>query len=127
MAVKPQIKANQLAKDFNIKSKEIVDIMSRKGIELKTQKVLEPEEFEILFNAITQENQIEGIDDYIDGITYIPSKLEPKAKAVKEEENVEVKAQADESSQKSEKSEKAAKPEGNQKPEKSEKKLAITS
>ncbi len=122
MAVKPQIKANQLAKDFNIKSKDILDIMSGKGIELKAQKVLEPEEFEILFNAITQENQIEGIDDYIDGITYIPSKLEPKTKAVKEEENVEVeakaKAKADESSQKSEKS---AKYEGNQKPEKSEK------
>lgn len=78
---KPQFKANQLAKDLDIKSKEIVDIMSEKGIEIKTQKALEPREFDILFDALTSKHQIEGIDDYIDGITYIPSRLvhdEPK-------------------------------------------------
>ena len=32
MAVKPQIKANQLAKDLGIKSKEIVDIMAENFI-----------------------------------------------------------------------------------------------
>ena len=76
MAVKPQIKANQLAKDLGIKSKEIVDIMSEKGIELKAQKSLEPREFNILFDALTSAYQIDGIDDYIDGVTTIPSKLE---------------------------------------------------
>ena len=78
MAVKPQIKANQLAKDLGLKSKEIVDIMAGKGIELKTQKSLDPHEFDILFDAITAAHQIEGIDDYIDGVTFIPSKLEKK-------------------------------------------------
>ena len=81
MAVKPQIKANQLAKDLGLKSKDIVDIMAEKGIELKTQKSLEPHEFNVLFDAITAANQIEGIDDYLDGVTYIPSKLEKKEKA----------------------------------------------
>ena len=76
MAVKPQIKANQLAKDLNLKSKDIVDVMAEKGIELKTQKSLEPHEFNVLFDALTSANQIESIDDYIDGITFIPSKLE---------------------------------------------------
>ena len=76
MAVKPQIKANQLAKDLNLKSKDIVDIMAGKGIELKTQKSLEPHEFNVLFDALTSAHQIEGIDDYIDGVTFIPSKLE---------------------------------------------------
>ena len=76
MAVKPQYKANQLAKDLNIKSKEIVDVMAKKGIELKAQKALEPHEFNVLFDAITAEYQVEEIYDYIDGITYIPSKLE---------------------------------------------------
>ncbi len=76
MAVKPQIKANQLAKDLNIKSKDMVSLMAEKGIELKTQKALEPHEFNVLFDAITSAYQIEGIDDYIDGVTYIPSKLE---------------------------------------------------
>ena len=80
MAVKPQIKANQLAKDLGLKSKDIVDIMADKGIELKTQKSLDPHEFDVLFDAITSSHQIEGIDDYIDGITFIPSKLEKKEK-----------------------------------------------
>ena len=79
MAVKPQIKANQLAKDLGIKSKEIVDIMAGKGIELKAQKSLEPHEFNVLFDALTSAYQIDGIDDYIDGVTTIPSKLEKKA------------------------------------------------
>ena len=102
MAVKPQIKANQLAKDLGIKSKEIVDIMSEKGIELKAQKSLEPREFNILFDALTSAYQIDGIDDYIDGITTIPSKLEKKApeaeKVAKETEE-----KADEKQNKNEK------------------------
>lgn len=75
MAGKPQIKANQLAKDLEIKSKEIIDIMSEKGIEIKAQKALEPREFDILFDALTSKYQVEGIDDYIDGVTFIPSRL----------------------------------------------------
>ena len=76
MAVKPQYKANQLAKDLGVKSKEIVDVMAKKGLELKAQKALEPHEFNVLFDAITSEYQVEEIYDYIDGITYIPSKLD---------------------------------------------------
>ena len=94
MAVKPQIKANQLAKDLNIKSKEIVDLMASRGIELKAQKALEPHEFNVLFDALTSAYQIEGIDDYIDGVTYIPSKLEKKVEKeepAKEEKKAEEK------------------------------------
>jgi len=91
MAVKPQIKANQLAKDLNIKSKEIIDVMAKKGIELKAQKALEPHEFNVLFDAITAEYQVEEIYDYIDGITYIPSKLEKKPEAAEKVEDAEQK------------------------------------
>ena len=128
MAVKPQIKANQLAKDLNLKSKEITDIMAEKGIELKTQKALEPHEFDVLFDALTSAYQIEGIDDYIDGVTFIPSKLEkvekkapakaePAKEIVVEEKKTEepAKAESAEKPNKSEKSspksEKAAQPE----------------
>ncbi|MBE6684239.1 MAG: translation initiation factor IF-2 [Ruminococcaceae bacterium] len=128
MAVKPQIKANQLAKDLNLKSKEITDIMAGKGIELKTQKALEPHEFDVLFDALTSAYQIEGIDDYIDGVTFIPSKLEKVEKkapakaeptkeiAVEEKKTEEpAKAESAEKPNKSEKpspkSEKAAQPE----------------
>ena len=45
---KPQFKANQLAKDLEIKSKDIIDVMSEKGIEIKAQKTLEPHEFDKL-------------------------------------------------------------------------------
>ena len=75
MAVKPQIKASQLAKDLELKSKDITDIMSDKGFEIKSSKSLEPHEFDVIFNSITSKHQIEGIDDYIDGVTFIPSKL----------------------------------------------------
>ncbi|MBR3879849.1 MAG: translation initiation factor IF-2 [Clostridia bacterium] len=98
MAVTPQIKANQLIKDLNIKSKDMSDIMAEKGLEFKAQKALEPIEFEAFFDAITSKHQIEGIDDYIDGVTFIPSKLEkavkkpaPETKEVAEEKAVEVK------------------------------------
>ncbi len=84
MAVTPQIKANQLAKDLNIKSKDMIDIMSSRGLELKAQKALEPAEFAVLFDAITSMHQVEGIDDYIDGVTFIPSKLEKVEKKVEE-------------------------------------------
>ena len=94
MAVTPQIKANQLAKDLNVKSKDMVDLMAEKGIELKAQKALEPHEFDVLFDAITSMHQIDGIDDYIDGVTYSPSKLEKAAKPEKTEEKAEVKVEA---------------------------------
>jgi len=127
MAVKPQIKANQLAKDLGLKSKDIVDIMSGKGIELKAQKSLEPHEFNVLFDALTAAHQIEGIDDYIDGVTFIPSKLEKPAVPVVEEKTEkapEAKAQKPEKTEKVEKPEKAEVSEKPVKSEKTEKKEA---
>ena len=94
------LKVNQLSKDLNIKSKDMSEIMTAEGIEYKAQKVLTPLEFSILFNKLTMDNQINGIDDYLDGITGIPSKkkeeAKPEAKAlaepVKAEPKPEVKA-----------------------------------
>ena len=75
-------KVNHLAKDLSIKSKELTDLMAEKGLECKTtQKALEPGEFDILFEALTRKRQIKGIDDYLFGDTYIPTKAAPKAKA----------------------------------------------
>ena len=89
------LKVNQISKDLNIKSKDLAEILTKEGIEYKAQKALEPREFDILFDKLTKENQIKGIEDYLDGITYIPSKA--KAEAPKEEKaeavKVEVKAE----------------------------------
>ncbi len=87
MALNPQFKVNQLAKDLGIKSKEIIDILAGKGIEAKTQKTLEIAEFDLVFEALTKKNQIKGIEDYLDGKTKVPSKqkeenpAEPKKEA----------------------------------------------
>ena len=89
MAVNPQFKINQIAKDLGKKSKDIVDLLVARGFEIKnTQKSLEAMEFDVLFDTLTKENQIVEIENYLDGVTYIPSKAKkevapeaPKAEA----------------------------------------------
>ena len=77
-------KVTQLAKDLGVKSKEITEIMSAHGLECKTtQKVLTPEEFGVVFEALTRAKQIKGIDDYLFGDTYIPTKAPAKAEPAK--------------------------------------------
>ena len=70
-----------------MKSKDVAAILEQKGVTVKTQKPLEPSEFDLLFETLTKENQITNIEDYLDGITYIPSKK--KAVAVTKEEPTE--------------------------------------
>ena len=99
-AINQQFKLNKLAKDLGMKSKELVEILTQNGIEAKTtQKALEPAEFDVLFDNLTRANQISNIGDYLDGVTYIPSKVkkekEPKkAEAEKPAAPAEVKAEA---------------------------------
>ena len=57
-----------------MKSKDLAEILTSEGIEYKTQKTLDPLEFSILFEKLTSSNQITNIEDYLDGVTYIPSK-----------------------------------------------------
>ncbi|MBQ8440972.1 MAG: translation initiation factor IF-2 [Clostridia bacterium] len=83
--INQQFKITKLAKDLGLKSKELVEILNQNGIEAKTtQKALEPVEFDILFESLTKANQITNIGDYLDGVTYIPSKV--KKEAPKKEE-----------------------------------------
>ena len=79
MANNPQFKVSQLAKDLNIKNKDIMDMLAGSGITVKSaQTALEPAQFDILFETLTRNNQIDSIDKYMSGETYIPSK-KPKA------------------------------------------------
>ncbi len=57
-----------------MKSKELSELLAGKGLELKSQQTLKPEEFEVLFETVTLGHQITNIEDYLDGVTYIPSK-----------------------------------------------------
>ena len=63
-----------------MKSKDVTEILVSEGIDYKTQRALEPNEFSILLDKLTRDNQINGIEDYLDGVTYIPSKAAQKAK-----------------------------------------------
>ena len=71
-----QFKLNTLAKNLGVKSKDLVDVLAAAGIEAKTTtKTLEPYEFDILFDTLTKSHQITDIGAYLDGVTYIPSKV----------------------------------------------------
>ena len=117
MASNAAFKVNQLAKDLGIKGKDITDLLAEKGFSVKSQASLEAVEFGILMDSLTKSNQITGIDDYIDGVTYIPSKkkAEPvKAEATEEnkkEEKHTEKAEAQPAAEQPSKQEPAAKAE----------------
>ena len=90
MAFNPQFKINQMAKDMGLKSKELTDLLADKGMgDVKSQKTLSEQEFNVLFQALTEANQVDNIYDYMDGKTCIPSKIAAEraaAKAAKEAE-----------------------------------------
>ena len=100
MAVGSQYKVNQLAKDLTLKTKELTDVMAAAGLDAKTQKALETFELDVIWETLTKSHQIVGIEDYIDGVTGIPSlrkkaaetKPEAKAKVEKPAEKAEAKS-----------------------------------
>ena len=118
-AMNQQFKITKLAKDLGLKSKELVEILAQNGVEAKTtQKALEPAEFDILFETLTRANQISNIGDYLDGKTYIPSKVKKEAPKA---EDAAVAAPAAEPAPVAEKAEKAEKTETAEKAEKAPK------
>ncbi len=73
MAQAPMFRINQLAKDFDIKSKDLITALEEKGITgKKSMTNLEPEEFNLFLDTLTKENQIVDIDGYLHGKTRIP-------------------------------------------------------
>ena len=72
-----------------MKSKELSELVAGKGLELKSQQTLKPEEFEVLFETVTLGHQISNIEDYLDGVTYIPSKKKAAPIAPAKEEKAE--------------------------------------
>ena len=82
MAVSSQFKVNQLAKDLSLKAKDLTDLFAEGGIDVKTQKALTSFELDYMWEKLTVANQVSNIEDYIDGVTGIPS-TRKKAKAEK--------------------------------------------
>ncbi len=80
-----QYRVGQLAKDFGIKSKEILEILSKSSAGSASNIALSPEEFSYLLLKLTENKQIDSIDDYIDGKIKIVTSGELKAAAEAEE------------------------------------------
>ena len=128
------LKVNQLSKDLNMKSKELTSLMEEKGVSFKSQ-TLTPGEFGLLMEVLTTENQVRNIEDYLDGITCIPSKKAARAEKSGKEKSADVAAEpvkkADEKpvaeAEKPAKTEKVEQPEKVEKTEKTEKKAESVS
>ncbi len=77
-------KITNLAKDLGIKSKEITEFLTARGVECKTtQKTLDPKEFDLVFEHLTRGSQVNNIDDYLFGDTYIPTAAPAKKESKK--------------------------------------------
>ena len=132
MAQIAQYKVNQFAKDLNLKSKDIVDILESKNISVKSQATLDAAQFNVLFEALTSSNQIVGIEDYLDGVTHIPSvkkvpeKTEQPEKKVEKTEAPEEKKEAVSKENTAIKTEDAPKKEATEKKAEPEKKVEKT-
>ena len=108
MAFNPQFKINQMAKDMGLKSKELTDLLADKGIgDVKSQKTLTEQEFNVLFQSLTEANQVDNIYDYMDGKTCIPSKI-AAAKAAEKAAKAAEKKKKKKAEKEAKKAEKAA-------------------
>ena len=62
MAFNPQFKINQMAKDMGLKSKDMTELLAAKGMpNVKSEKTLTEQEFNILFQSLTEANQVDNI------------------------------------------------------------------
>lgn len=99
-----KIRINNLAKDLNMKSKDLLDALTASGVAGKTSTgTLDATEFSVLFDSLTSTNQITNMADYLAGKADIDRPKEeikeekPVAKAEPAEKKAEVpKAPAEE-------------------------------
>ena len=69
-------KYSNLAKDLNMKNKDLFTFLSRIGLEGKQHStVVEPDEYNYIMSCLTKEKQITNLDSYMEGkatITAVP-------------------------------------------------------
>lgn len=84
MAIK--YKVNEVAKDFGKTPKEIIEILSRFSEEAKkSTSALENKELDLIFDCLTQENQVESFNEYFAMQKKAEEKTEPSGKQAQEE------------------------------------------
>ncbi len=122
-------KISTLAKDLNIKSKDLLDLVTALGmLDRKHSSVIEADEFNLILEALTSKAQVSNFDDYMSGkvtIVKIPSQeeLEAEAKA-KAEKEAEEKRVADEAAKRAAEEKARAEAEAKAKAEEEAKKRA---
>ncbi len=67
------IKITQISKDFNIKSKDVLDAFKNIGVEKKSGGSADADEFELFFAHLLNKHQIKDLDAYRDGRVKITS------------------------------------------------------
>ena len=67
------IKITQISKDFDIKSKDVLDAFKELGVEKKSGGSADIDEFELFLNHITTKNQIKDLEAYREGRSSIKS------------------------------------------------------
>jgi len=98
MIANQKYRISNLSKDLNVKSKDLLDILAKNGMDGRTHaSVLEADEFGVIMNVLTSNNQIENFDAYMSGeakITVVEPKAEPaETEEVKPQPKSEVKAE----------------------------------
>ncbi len=84
-------KIHELAKDFDIQSKYIIENLTKNfDGEKKSQTALEEKELDFLFDLITKENSVENFDAYFAAVPKETAKTEkaPKSEKATEKKNV---------------------------------------
>ena len=82
MAQNQQYRISKLAKELGIKGKDVTDILAANGIEGKTSSAtLDPDEFGLVMDVLSKNNQISNIDPYLDGEVVIVTKGQKSAEA----------------------------------------------
>ena len=102
MIANQKYRISALAKDLNMKSTDIINLLKDNGFDGRTHMtVLEPDEFAVIIEALTKQNQITNLSAYLAGEADVaeadrpkkkaPAKAEKKAEAPKEEPKAEPK------------------------------------
>lgn len=75
-------KINTMAKDLNMKSKDLLDLFTKLGMTgRKHSSVVETEEFNVVMEALTSKKQVANFDDYLAGKVTIARKDDASAQS----------------------------------------------
>ncbi len=77
----PMAKIANIAKDFGLKTKDIVTLLKEHGIEKNVGGSIEGSEYDLFLEVLMQANQIENLEDYLSGKATLRSDLPKPAPA----------------------------------------------